>query len=37
MRNTRLWLRPRPESEIEGVTADRVIDSTLSEVEVPRQ
>ena len=27
----------RPESEIEGITAERVIESTLSEVEVPRQ
>lgn len=27
----------RPEAEIEGVTADRVVESTLAEVEVPRQ
>lgn len=27
----------RPEAEIEGLTADRVIQSTLSEVEVPRK
>ena len=27
----------RPESEIEGITAERVIESTLSDVEVPRQ
>lgn len=27
----------RPESEIEGMTAERVIESTLAEVEVPRQ
>lgn len=27
----------RPEAEIEGVTADRVVESTLTEVEVPRQ
>ncbi len=27
----------RPESEIEGVTADRVVESTLAEVEVPRE
>lgn len=27
----------RPESEIEGVTADRVIETTLGEVEVPRE
>ena len=27
----------RPESEIEGVTADRVIENTLGEVEVPRE
>jgi len=26
----------RPESEIEGVTADRVVESTLAEVEIPR-
>ena len=26
----------RPEAEIEGVTADRVVESTLAEVEVPR-
>jgi len=27
----------RPEAEIEGVNADRVVESTLAEVEVPRQ
>jgi len=27
----------RPEAEIEGVTPDRVVESTLAEVEVPRQ
>jgi len=27
----------RPEAEIEGVTADRVVESTLAEIEVPRQ
>ena len=27
----------RPESEIEGITCDRVIESTLAELEVPRQ
>jgi MoxR-like ATPase len=27
----------RPEAEIEGITPDRVVESTLSEVEVPRQ
>lgn len=27
----------RPEAEIEGVTSDRVVESTLAEVEVPRQ
>jgi len=27
----------RPEAEIEGATADRVVESTLAEVEVPRQ
>ncbi|MCX8053716.1 MAG: MoxR family ATPase [Armatimonadetes bacterium] len=27
----------RPEAEIEGVTPDRVVESTLSEVEVPRE
>ena len=27
----------RPESEIEGVTTDRIVESTLAELEVPRQ
>jgi len=27
----------RPEAEIEGATADRVVDATLAEVEVPRE
>ena len=27
----------RPEAEIEGITTDRVVESTLTEVEVPRQ
>ena len=29
-------IRPRPEAELEGITADRILDGVLASVPVPR-